>query len=195
MSLNSQNPVKIVNYQPGWPDEFKQIGQKLRQGLGELALRIDHIGSTSVPGLAAKDVIDLQITVADLSETLIIKMNQMGYVLPEGIWCDHAPAGQFGPDSDWAKLLFRPPVGQRRTNTHVRVVGRPNQLYPLVFRDFLRAHPLMAEAYAELKRRLAVNLSDGNMYPDVKDPAVDLIYFSAQDWAFRNSWEPGPSDL
>ncbi len=195
MSPNANNPVKIVNYQPSWQDEFKQIGQNLRQGLGPLALRIDHIGSTSVPGLAAKDVIDVQITVGALSETLILKMNQLGYALPEGIWRDHAPPGQTGPDSDWAKLLFRPPVRQRRTNTHVRVAGRPNQRYPLVFRDFLRAHPLMAEAYAELKRRLAANLTDGKLYPDVKDPAVDLIYFSAETWATHSHWQPGPSDL
>ncbi len=195
MNPNSQNPIKIEDYRPGWPVEFKQIGQTLRQGLGRLALRIDHIGSTSVPGLAAKDVIDLQITVEALSEELILKMNELGYILPEGNWRDHAPPGQNGPESDWAKLLFRPPPHQRRTNTHVRVAGRPNQRYPLVFRDFLRSHPKMAEAYAELKRRLAAHLADGNCYPEVKDPAVDLIYFSAETWAAQSLWQPGPSDL
>ena len=124
-----------------------------------------------------------------------MQMSQLGYVLPAGIWRDHAPPGHIGPESDWGKWLFRPPAGQRRTNTHVRVEGRPNQRYPLVFRDFLRAHPLMAEAYAELKWRLAMHLADGKMYPEVKDPAVDLIYFSAQDWAIRNNWQPSPSDL
>ncbi|MBT9547287.1 MAG: GrpB family protein [Candidatus Sericytochromatia bacterium] len=195
MNLSPLNPVKIINYQPSWSNEFLQIGQRLRQGLGQMALRIDHIGSTSVPGLAAKDVIDVQITVSALSEELTEKMCQLGYVLPDGIWRDHAPPGQKGPVSDWDKLLFRPPPGQRSTNTHVRVEGRPNQRYPLVFRDYLRAHPLMAAAYAELKLRLAMHLVDGKMYPEVKDPAVDLIYFSAQDWAIRNNWEPSPSDI
>lgn len=189
------NPVQIIDHQARWAGEFREIGQALRQGLGPLALRIDHIGSTSVPGLAAKDVIDLQITVGALSEELIAAMVALGYTLPEGLWRDHAPPGHSGPDSDWAKLYFRPPAGQRRTNTHVRVAGRPNQLYPLLFRDFLRAQRPMAEAYAELKRRLAAHLADGLTYPDVKDPAVDLIYFSAQAWAKQVGWQLAPSDL
>ncbi|HLF00508.1 MAG TPA: GrpB family protein, partial [Anaerolineales bacterium] len=99
-----------------------------------------------------------------------------------------------GPESDWEKLYFRPPAGQRRTNTHMRAQGRANQRYPLLFRDYLRAHPATAEAYAELKRRLAANLADSQTYPEVKDPAVDLIYFAAEDWAAITGWQPGLSD-
>ena len=69
-----------------------------------------------------------------------------------------------------------------------------NQRYPLLFRDYLRAHPATAGAYAELKRRLASHLANASTYPDVKDPAVDLIYFPAEEWAARTSWQPGPSD-
>ncbi len=186
--------VEIMPYQPRWPDEFRTIATALRRGLGDLALRIDHIGSTSVPGLAAKDVIDVQITVAALDEALISAMEAIGYTLPEGVWRDHRPPGHTGPESDWQKLLFRPPPGQRRTNTHVRVQGRANQRYALLFRDFLRAHPGTAGAYAELKRRLAAHLADPQMYPEVKDPAVDLIYFAAEVWAADTGWVPGPSD-
>ena len=159
-----------------------------------MALRIDHIGSTSVPGLPAKDVIDIQITVAALDETLIAAMGAIGYTLPEGVWRDHRPPGFAGPESDWEKLLFRPPLGQRRTHTHVRVQGRANQRYPLLFRDYLRAHPTIAQAYAELKRRLAAHLADPRTYPEVKDPAVDLIYFAAEAWAETTDWQLGPSD-
>ena len=186
--------VEILPYQKRWPDEFRAIAAVLRQGLGPLALRIDHIGSTSVPGLAAKDVIDIQITVAALDEALISAMGTIGYTLPEGVWRDHRPPGHTGPESDWQKLLFRPPSGQRRTNTHVRVQGRANQRYALLFRDFLRAHPATANAYAELKRLLAAHLADPTTYPEVKDPAVDLIYFAAEVWASDTDWEPGPSD-
>ena len=63
----------------------------------------------------------------------------------------------------------------------MRVQGRANQRYALLFRDYLRAHPATAEAYAELKRRLAQHLADPRMYPEVKDPAVDLIYLAAEE--------------
>jgi len=91
-------------------------------------------------------------------------------------------------------LIFLPPPGQRRTHTHVRMQGRANQQYALLFRDYLRAHPATAEAYAELKRRLAQHLADPQTYPEVKDPAVDLIYLAAEHWAATTHWQPGPSD-
>jgi GrpB-like predicted nucleotidyltransferase (UPF0157 family) len=78
--------------------------------------------------------------------------------------------------------------------THVRVPGRANQRYPLLFRDYLRAHPQTAEAYARLKRMLSEQLADPYLYPEVKDPAVDLIYLAAEEWADRTNWQPGPSD-
>jgi GrpB-like predicted nucleotidyltransferase (UPF0157 family) len=186
--------VEIVPYKASWPAEFQAIARTLRQGLGSLALRIDHIGSTSVAGLAAKDVIDIQITVSALDERVEIAMNSLGYKRPEGVWKDHCPPGFEGTAQDWEKMFFRAPAGQRRTNTHVRVLGRANQRYPLLFRDFLRAHPATAEAYAELKRRLAQGLADPADYPDVKDPAVDLIYFAAEDWAKTVGWQMGPAD-
>jgi GrpB-like predicted nucleotidyltransferase (UPF0157 family) len=185
--------VEIIPYQENWPFEFQTIAARLRQALGALALRIDHIGSTSVPGLPAKDVIDIQITVAALDDHVRSAMATLGYTWREGMR-DHRPPDMAGPETDWDKWLFMPPPGQRRTHTHVRVQGRANQRYPLLFRDYLRAHPLMAAAYAELKRRLAQSLADPQMYPEVKDPAVDLIYLAAEDWAAAMNWQAGPSD-
>lgn len=186
--------VEIIPYQERWPSEFQAIASTLRRGLGDLAIRIDHIGSTSVPGLAAKDVIDIQVTVAALDERVISAMTALSYSQYPGIAGDHRPPNFEGPESDWQKLYFRPPAGQRRTNTHVRAQGRANQRYALLFRDYLRAHPATANAYAELKRRLAEHLADPDTYPDVKDPAVDLIYFAAEAWAEAIGWEPGPAD-
>jgi dephospho-CoA kinase len=60
--------VAIVDYDPSWPDQFEQLAAALRRRLGDAAMGIDHIGSTAVPGLAAKDVIDLQVTVAGLAD-------------------------------------------------------------------------------------------------------------------------------
>ncbi len=186
--------VEIVPYQASWPAEFSSIGARLRQGLGRLALRIDHIGSTAVPGLAAKDIIDIQVTVSDLSQECLRAMLDMGYSWAEGIKCDHRPPTASGAESDWVKWYFRPPSLQRPTHVHMRVAGRPNQRYPLLFRDYLRTHPATADAYAALKRLLAINLADADTYSDVKDPAVDLIYFASEEWAARVNWAQGSSD-
>jgi GrpB-like predicted nucleotidyltransferase (UPF0157 family) len=186
--------IKIVGYRNRWPDEFGKIAARLRSGLADLALRIDHIGSTSVRGLAAKDVIDVQITVAALEVPVDAAMHRLGYSRAPSIGGDHRPPAADGPDADWQKWYYVAPTKHRRTNTHMRVLGRPNQRYPLLFRDYLRAHPKTAEAYARLKRQLAENLADPDTYPDVKDPAVDLIFLAAEDWALRTQWQPGPSD-
>ncbi len=186
--------VVIVDYQASWPQEFAEIARVLRSGLGALALRIDHIGSTAVPGLPAKDIIDIQITVSALNPDVIYAMEKLGYKLPDGIYQDHVPPGGKQDPIEWEKLYFRAPAGQRSTHTHVRVQGRANQRYPLLFRDFLRCHPQTAEAYARLKRMLAEQLADPEMYPEVKDPAVDLIYLAAEEWAEKTGWQPGESD-
>ncbi len=186
--------IEIVPYQERWAEEFLEIAGRLRAGLGGLAVRIDHIGSTSVPGLAAKDIIDIQITVSDLSEEVIQTMAGLGYTRHPIIHRDHPIPGFQGPDTEWEKFLFEPLAGQRKTNTHMRALGRANQRYALLFRDYLRSHSPTAQAYAELKRRLAASLPDRKLYPEVKDPAVDLIYFAAEEWAAVNGWQPGPSD-
>jgi GrpB-like predicted nucleotidyltransferase (UPF0157 family) len=196
MEIERMPLVEILPYDQRWPADFAAIGAALRNALGDLALRIDHIGSTSVPGLAAKDRIDLQVTVAnfDRFEPAQAALERLGYTLVPGVLRDHEPPGWAGPSEQWQKRFFRPPTGQRPTNLHVRAAGNANQRYPLLFRDYLRAHPRSAAAYAELKRRLADNLRDQETYPDVKDPACDLIFVAAEDWAAVVGWELGPSD-
>lgn len=179
--------VTIVEPKSTWPTEFEAIAVALRKALGPLALRVDHIGSTAVPDLPAKDVIDVQVTVAALDrERLVPALARTGFV-DQGIGTDHRPPGATGPADDWRKLLFKPATG-RPVNVHVRVTGRANQLYPLLFRDYLRAHPDAAAAYARLKRGLADLGIDPGAYTDVKDPACDLISIAAKDWAERTGW-------
>jgi GrpB-like predicted nucleotidyltransferase (UPF0157 family) len=185
--------IEIVPYQAAWAAEFREIAGVVRRGMGATAVRIDHIGSTAVAGLAAKDVVDVQISVAALDDDVHERLSALGYRRVPEINGDHAPPNESGPADDWRKWFYRAPPGQRRTNTHVRVMGRPNQRYSLLFRDYLRAHPATAAAYAELKRRLARELKDDDSYPDVKDPAVDLIYLAAVDWAEAAGWTCGPS--
>jgi GrpB-like predicted nucleotidyltransferase (UPF0157 family) len=185
--------ISIVAHRPSWRAEFQQIAAALRAGIGEVALRIDHIGSTSVPNLCAKDVIDLQVTVARLDAGIAERLRDLGFVRCPEINQDHVPPGYAGREGDWAKLFFVEPNGQRRINLHVRQSGRPNQRYALLFRDYLVAHPASAAAYGELKQRLAGSLDSEETYADVKDPAVDLIYLAAEDWASRTQWQPGSS--
>jgi GrpB-like predicted nucleotidyltransferase (UPF0157 family) len=194
LSASSPGRIHLISYQSRWADEFNQIGSRLRGGLGSLALRIDHIGSTSVPGLAAKDIIDIQVTVAALDEELLQAMHRLGYIRSEQINYDHQPAHSPSEDRDWQKWYFKPPAGGRPVHVHVRVSGRLNQRYPLLFRDYLRTHPATTAAYEQLKRRLADNLPDRVIYTEVKDPAVDLIYLAAEEWAMIVHWQPGKSD-
>jgi GrpB-like predicted nucleotidyltransferase (UPF0157 family) len=190
-------PVEIVDSGlRDWPAEFAQIAHRLRASLGRLAVRIDHIGSTSVPNLPAKDIVDVQVTVETLDlEQLRPLFREVGFVHSSTIGLsDHRPPGAVGPDEDWTKLLFTPTAGQRAAHVHVRVGGRPNQRYALLFRDYLRTHPTAAEAYAELKRRLAALGIDRGVYAETKDPACDLIMVAAEDWAIHSNWRPARPD-
>ncbi len=186
--------LEIVPYQPSWPNDFKVIAGALRKGLGAKAIRIDHIGSTAVPGLAAKNIIDIQVTVAAFDDDLLNKFEMLGYSRAENITSDHQPAGDVASKSEWEKWFFNPPRHQRFTNTHVRLASRANQRYSLLFRDYLRRHLPTAEAYCKLKMLLATELKDPKKYPSVKDPAVDLIYFAAENWASQIGWQPCPTD-
>jgi GrpB-like predicted nucleotidyltransferase (UPF0157 family) len=107
---------------------------------------------------------------------------------------DHRPAGVAGPDEEWRKLLFVGKPEHREANVHVRAVGRANQRYALLFRDYLRAHPAAAAAYGQLKHRLAQLDVDRATYSETKDPACDLIIFAAEAWAQQTGWQPGVSD-
>lgn len=180
-------PVKtwrIVNSDPAWPAQAETLIARLQSALGSLAARIDHIGSTAVPGLAAKDILDIQVTLPDLDAATLaavaVAMTAAGFVHRSDVTRDHRPPGATGPDSDWEKAYFKTPPGERPAHIHVRAAGRPNQAYPLRFRDFLRGAPEVAEAYARLKRELArYHAHDGEAYTDIKDPVVDLIWMMA----------------
>lgn len=176
--------IEIVDYNPAWPAEFEAIRAALVAALGPLALRVDHIGSTAVPGLSAKDVIDVQVTVAALSPDVVERLRAAGFELREALRYDHVPPGAAETPALWAKYVFGQPPGRRRANIHVRVAGNPNQRYPLLFRDYLRAHPNSAGAIDRVKRALAAHHADDvEAYYDIKDPVYDLIWDAAQEWA------------
>src|SRR5262245_1071794 len=127
------NTVAIHDADAGWQAEFRVTAVTLRELLGALALRIDHIGSTSVPGLAAKDVIDTQVTVAGEGAMDEVAERLAGagwHVAPPGM-NDHVAPGAPPDPAQWVKRFSREPAGHRRVNLHVRIGGRANQRYAL----------------------------------------------------------------
>ena len=190
MNTRKTREIVIVAYRPEWPVEFARIAAGLRGALGDLALRIDHIGSTSVPGLSAKDIIDVQVTVAELdAAALDPAFVRAGWTRIVDIDRDHVPPTATGGDQDWRKLMYRPPTEMRPTHIHIRRAGSANGRYALLFRDYLRTHPLAASAYAQVKVALAQNDPyNWDLYYDIKDPVCDIIIAGAEDWAVQTGW-------
>ena len=187
------DPFILVPYSPQWPADFRQLAALLRSTLGTAALRIDHIGSTAVPNLCSKDVIDIQVTLAGFEDPAPLDaFTRAGFICRPQIHHDHIPPGHNSPPSDWEKRYFREPPAMRPAHIHIRPAGKPNQRYALLLRDYLRAHPPAAAAYARIKQRLAPKLERLD-YIEAKDPVCDLIIQAAEVWA-RSHWTPGPSD-
>jgi GrpB-like predicted nucleotidyltransferase (UPF0157 family) len=183
--------VLLIEPDPDWPAEFDRIARTLRAALRSDASRIDHIGSTSVPGLASKDVIDVQITVPDGEAMRRAATTLEGLGWRRAVaFRDHPVPGLPVADAEWRKELFGEPEGERRIHVHVRVQGKANQRYALLFRDYLRSHPDAASSYLQVKRGLAALAPDSGAYADAKDPACDLIYRAAEQWAADTGWRP-----
>jgi GrpB-like predicted nucleotidyltransferase (UPF0157 family) len=183
--------VVLSDWRPEWAADFDELAESLSAALDGIAIRIDHIGSTSVPGLRAKDVIDLQVVVAELeSDRIIQALELVGFEQRTAAWNlqDHVPAGWVGNPEEWSKLVFAPPSTSRPSNVHVRRRGSPNERYALLFRDFLRADDGARDAWGRFKSQLAMatrNLSD---YGAVKDPATDVLLALGERWATDSDW-------
>ena len=136
--------LSVAPYDAEWSNLFQSLGRQLRNGLQELADRIDHIGSTSILGVAAKPIVDIQISVPNLEPMAAYKavLESQGYV-----WRPDNP--------DLTKRYFRERPGSRRTHIHVRQSGSWGEQFALLFRDYLRTHPEDAVTYAKLKYGLA----------------------------------------
>jgi len=184
-------PIEIVAADPGWPAAFAQIKSALLPALPPGAL-VHHIGSTAVAGLAAKNIIDVQVTLPDLATLDPAALHSAGFERCRPTR-DHLPPGMALPKADLAKLLFR--ALSPAANIHIREQGRFNQRYPLLCRDYLRAHPLAAAAYATIKHNLAARFpNDADAYYDIKDPVFDLIMSGAEAWAQTTHWQLPPPD-
>jgi len=172
-------PLVVLDYDPAWPQVYKRWQQRVATALGRTAIRIEHVGSTSVPGLAAKPIVDIQVSVADLGgePRYVPLLEAIGLVLRS---------------RDELHRYFRPPADQpREAHVHVCAAGGQWERDHLLFRDYLRAHPAACLRYAEAKRAGARRWSDdGWAYTEAKTGVILDILEQAEDWAVATAWPP-----
>jgi GrpB-like predicted nucleotidyltransferase (UPF0157 family) len=144
--------IEIVPYDPRWPRAFAAERDRIRAALGSLAVRIEHNGSTAVPGLAAKPVIDIQVSVARLQplDSFCAPLASIGYV--------HLPSD----DDGRCPFFHRPRDWPHTHHVHVVEAGGDEERRTLAFRDCLRANPAAAREYETLKRGLAAAHGGGH---------------------------------
>ena len=160
--------IQIVEYSTLWPSQFGEEAAMIGAVLGLLAQRIEHVGSTAVPGLAAKPVIDIQVSVARLQPRGAFDdlLGRIGYT--------HIDVGEF--DAVYP-FYQRPDDWPTTHHLHLCRVGSAEELSHLVFRDYLRDHPQTAREYEALKRSLAAaqpgtTLADRERYSLAKTPFI-----------------------
>ena len=182
--------VTLTEPDPTWPQQYARLAARIRHAIAPADLRIDHIGSTAVPELAAKDVIDIQLGVPSLAEAdgpLAQRLADAGFPRMPGDWWDTPrPAGT----GRWEKRLHGSADPARPVHLHLRVTGSPGWRYALLMRDHLRADPDRRAAYLMLKRELAASAPDSGTYATAKDPWFDEEHLRAEEWAARTGWRP-----
>lgn len=141
--------LQIVPYDPAWPAQFEAEAIRIREALGSLALRVDHNGSTSVAGLAAKPVIDIQVSVENLQPIAAYRepLCSIGYV-----HVSHA-------DDSFCPFFHRPSQWPHTHHVHVVKIGGHEERRTLAFRDYLRDHSDEAREYEQFKRSIAARLN------------------------------------
>jgi dephospho-CoA kinase len=191
----SRRPDKpaLVPYDDSWPRVAARLIRRVTTALGERALAVDHIGSTSVPGLIAQDVIDLQIGVLELSDAddagFARALADQGFPRAEGEdntsenalpWIDEGNA--------WHKRLHCSADPGRVVNLHVREIDGPGWRYALLFGDWLRAEADERHAYVALKSQLVKSVATTAEYVEAKGSWLEKAFARADAWARRTGW-------
>lgn len=189
-----KRPPRIVEHDPEWPQAAHRLIARIERATSQSAVRVDHIGSTSVPGLDAKDIIDLQISVRSLADAdaLAEPLGDAGFPVIAGIDGDTAHA--IAPDpQQWAKRVHTTADPGRYANVHLRVPGTYGWWWAFLFRDWLRAQPDARAEYAAMKHAAAqLHAEDGDhdAYTDAKEPWFADAVPRAAAWAQREGWRP-----
>jgi dephospho-CoA kinase len=177
-------------HDPTWPAQAHRLLERLRLAFGDTLVTADHIGSTAVAGLAAKDVIDLQVGVDELraadDPALLDRLARAGFPRPVD-----APRADNAKDGGaWPKRFHGAADPGRPVHLHVREVGSPGWRWALLFRDWLRADGAVCGEYAAEKLRIAATGVGVSRYADAKEPWFDGVAARAEEWARENGWEP-----
>lgn len=185
--------------QADWADQAARLRSRIMAAAPDAILAVDHVGSTAVPGLAAKDVIDLQVTVADLAvaDRIAPRLAAAGFPAVPGAGYD-TPKPTAPDPGQWQKRFHANADPGRAVNLHVRAAGSPGWRYALLFRDWLRSEPEAATLYADHKRVLAEQFAGTRgtrAYTEAKEPWFSEVAWPRMDgWAARTGWAP-PSNL
>jgi GrpB-like predicted nucleotidyltransferase (UPF0157 family) len=166
-----QEPIAIVEYDPNWPRSFDQLRMRLEEHLGNLPVAIEHVGSTAVPGLASKPIIDLDVVVrsSDDVATATSRLELRGY----------RHEGDLGVTG---REAFAPPPPLPRHDHHLYVVVLGSEPYRnhVLLRDYIRAHPEEASRYGDFKRALASRLGhDREAYTEEKSALLEEMLSKA----------------
>ncbi|BAL86808.1 putative dephospho-CoA kinase [Actinoplanes missouriensis 431] len=180
--------LRIVPFDPEWPARADRLIARIRHGLGD-HIEVHHIGSTAVPGLPAKGVIDLMLSVRTLDEAdaLADRLAEIGFPRRPGEWFDNT---RKVPGSTWPKRLHGCADPGYEVNLHVRVAGSPGWRFALLMRDHLRAVPEARDAYAAARAAWAVRFEDRAGYAEAKEPWFAQEAQAADDWALQTGWQP-----
>ncbi|MFC6591148.1 GrpB family protein [Deinococcus lacus] len=180
--------LEVVPYDPAWPAEFEAIAAPIRAKLGPLVLSVEHVGSTSVPGLAAKPVIDLDVVVSSrlMLPEVIGKLAELGYI----------HEGNLGIKG---REAFMWPAGSKRHHLYVCSVNTRNLNYHLLFRDYLRQNPNKAQMYGELKEKLSQQYpNDIDGYIQGKQDLINSLMEEAEllsSFDFSSPKKPHPKGV
>jgi GrpB-like predicted nucleotidyltransferase (UPF0157 family) len=165
---------RIVPYDPKWPEQARELSDRLRDALGPVAVRVEHIGSTSVPGLAARPIPDIQISVADIGDrdSFVPVLARLGY--------EHFRFPELDIDD---YLVFVPADGSNSEHIQVCEAGSHQERRHLAVRDFLRVQPAEREAYERVKRDAATAANgERAAYSQGKDAFVHGLEARALAW-------------
>jgi dephospho-CoA kinase len=189
---------RLAEYDPTWPDQARRLRERIALAGGDLARRVDHTGSTSVPGMVAKDVIDLQVTVGSIEDADALAAPLQAAGFPKLDWIDRDNPKPYAPDpAQWRKRLHGNADQGRLANVHIRVEGTPGWRYALLFPAWLRANPAEFDDYQALKRKLSAQFradEDTDNYAEAKEPWFDAAAVRAEEWAKRTGWLPSQTD-
>jgi len=179
----AEHKLELVPYNPAWRDDARRILARIQIACGERALRVDHVGSTAVEGMDAKDVIDIQVTVAtmEVADELAETLANVGYPRIDRITSDTPHEGD---PALWRKRIHGAADPGRPARVHLRVDGWPNQLFALLFTEWLRANPGVREEYLAVKQKA---LTEPH-YSEAKEPWVHDAYRRAWVWAKTTGW-------